>query len=181
MTRIAIIDRKDMNPEQARVHDAALAAGSVVGGPYYVYIHQPDLFEAAQHLRMTLENAPLSARERQIVNLTVARYWNAEYPWAVQARRSLSIGIDRAVVDALNARQTPDLPDRRERLCHVVARDMLANKGLSDAVFKEAEQAFGQAQLIALVATIGSFTMTCLTTATFQIAAPADIPVPLAR
>jgi 4-carboxymuconolactone decarboxylase len=181
MPRIAIIDRKDMNPEQARVHDAALAAGSVVGGPYYVYIRQPDLFEAAQHLRMTLGKAPLSPRERQIVNLTVARHWNAAYPWAVQARRSLSIGIARSVVDALNARQTPDLPDARERLCYVVARNMVTNKGLSDAVYQEAEQAFGQDQLIALVATIGSFTMTCLTTATFQIPAPADIPVPLAK
>jgi len=179
MQRITVIDRKDMSAEQARVYDAALAAKSVVGGPYYVYIRQPDLFEATQQLRATLGKG-LTPRERQIVNLTIARHWNAEYPWAVQARASLAIGILRSVVDAINARQTPELPDPRERICYVVARDMLHDKGLSDAVYRDAEKTLGLEQLIALVATVGSFTMTCLTTATFQIAAPADIPVPLA-
>lgn len=181
MQRIAIIDRKDMNAEQARVYDAAQAAGSVVGGPYYVYIRMPQLFEAAQHLRTTLGKAPLSARERQIVNMTVARHWNAEYPWGVQARSSLAMGIPQTIVDAINAQRTPDLPDARERICYTVARDMLQNKGLSDAVYSEAEKIMGQEHLIALVATVGSFCMTCLTTATFQIAAPADIPVPLKK
>ena len=180
MQRIAIIDRKDMNAEQARVYDAALAAKSVVGGPYYVYIHQPDLFEAAQHLRGAIGKG-LTPRERQIVNMTIARHWNAEYPWAVQARSSLAMGIPRTVVDAINANQTPDLPDARERICYSVAREMLVNKGLSDATYAAAEKALGQEHLIALVAVVGSFTMTCLTTATFQIAAPADIPVPLKR
>ena len=179
MQRIAIIDRKDMNAEQARVHDAAKAAGSVVGGPYYVYIRNPALFEAAQHLRTTLGTSPLSARERQIVNMTIARHWNAAYPWAVQARSSLAMGIPRSVVDAINARQTPDLPDARERACYTVSRDMLQSKGLSDAAYAAAEKTLGQDDLIVLVATVGSFTMTCLTTATFQIEAPADVPVPL--
>jgi 4-carboxymuconolactone decarboxylase len=181
MARLPIIDRKDMNAEQARVYDAAQAAGSVVGGPYYVYIRQPALFEAAQQMRQTLGAAPLSPRERQIVNMTIARFWGAEYPWGVQARASLNMGISRAVVDAINAGRAPDLPDARERMCYTVAREMLTNKGLSDALYRDAEKLFGQDQLIALVATVGSFTMTCLTTATFQVAPPADIPVPLAR
>jgi len=180
MQRIAILDRKDMNAEQARVHDAALAAKSVVGGPYYVYIRQPDLFEASQQLRTTLGRG-LTPRERQIVNMTVARHWNAEYPWGVQARASLNIGMPQAVIDAINDGRAPDLPDPRERICYVVSRDMLQHKGLSDAVFQEAEKILGQNQLVALVATVGSFTMTCLTTATFQIAAPPDVPVPLKK
>ncbi len=178
MQRIAIIDRKDMNAEQARVYDAAIAAGSVTGGPYYVYIRQPALFEAAQHLR-GVTGEGLTPRERQIVNMTVARHWNAAYPWAVQARSSLNVGIARSVVDAINANQTPDLPDARERICYAVARDMLVHKGMSDAAYAAAEKTLGQEHLIALVATVGSFSMTCLTTATFKIAAPADIPVPL--
>ena len=33
MTRIAIIDRADMNAEQARVYDAAKATSGIVSGP----------------------------------------------------------------------------------------------------------------------------------------------------
>ena len=48
MARIAILDRADMNAEQARVYDAAKASSGLVGGPYYAYIRLPKLFEACQ-------------------------------------------------------------------------------------------------------------------------------------
>jgi 4-carboxymuconolactone decarboxylase len=180
MQRIAIIDRANMNTEQARVYDAAQKSGGPLGGPYYAYIRLPKLFEAAQNLRACLGSGPLSGRERQIVNLVVARHWNAQYPWFAQVRASLAIGLPQAVIDTINARRTPDLADARERTCLVVARDMLADKGLNDAVYAAAQQALGLEHLVALVAAVGSFSMTCLTAATFQIAPPADNPTPLA-
>src|SRR5262245_51731857 len=82
MTRIAIIDRADMNAEQARVYDAAKQTTGIVGGPYLAYIRLPKVFEACQHLRATLASGPLSRREQQIVNLAVARHWNPRYPWS---------------------------------------------------------------------------------------------------
>src|SRR5262245_10248381 len=93
MPRIPIIERAAMNVEQARVYDAAERAKSPVGGPFTAYIRLPKLFEAAQGLRESLASGPLSPREQQIVNMTVARHWGARYPWFAQARRSLSIGI----------------------------------------------------------------------------------------
>ena len=46
MTRIAIIDRADMNAEQARVYDVAKQTTGIVGGPYHAYIRLPKVFEA---------------------------------------------------------------------------------------------------------------------------------------
>jgi 4-carboxymuconolactone decarboxylase len=181
MARIAIIDRADMNAEQARVYDAAKAGSGIVGGPYYAYIRLPKLFEAAQNMREALSSGPLSAREQQIVNLVVARHWNARYPWFAQARRSLSVGIPRPVIDAINARQMPDLPDARERTCFSVARELLTNKNLSDTSYAAAEKTMGTESLVALVATTGSFSMTCMTAGTFGIEPPADNPIPLAE
>jgi 4-carboxymuconolactone decarboxylase len=181
MTRIAIIDRADMNGEQARVYDAAKHSSGIVGGPFYAYIRLPKLFEACQNLRESLSAGPLSHREQQVVNMVVARHWNARYPWFAQARRSLSIGIEQAVIDAINARKTPALPDTRERTCFVVARELLADKGLSDETYAAAEKAMGLESLVALVASTGSFSMTCLTASTFGIDPPADNPTPLAE
>ena len=179
MPRLPIIDRAAMNAEQARVYDAAKHAGWPVGGPYSAYIHIPKLFEAAQNLRVCLGGGPLSARERQIVNLTVARHWNARYPWFAQVRASLAAGVEQSVIDTINARRTPELADARERICHTVARDILANKGLSDDAYAAAEKAMGTEHMVALVATVGSFSTTCITTATFQVAPPPDDPTPL--
>src|SRR6478672_12713861 len=120
MTRIAIIDRDKMNPEQARVYDAAKESGSPLGGPYHAYIRLPKLFEASQNMRASLASGPLSPREQQIVNLTVARHWNARYPWFAQVRRSLAVGLEQAVIEAINTRKRPSLPDARERTCYAV-------------------------------------------------------------
>jgi 4-carboxymuconolactone decarboxylase len=181
MTRIPIIDRADMNAEQARVYDAAKETGGPVGGPYYAYIRLPKLFEACQNLRGCLSSGPLSRREQQIVNLVVARHWNARYPWFAQVRGSLAVGVDQAIIDAINARKTPSLADARERTCFVVASELLANKGLSDETYAAAENTMGLENLVALVALTGSFSMTCLTAATFRIDPPPANPTPLAE
>ena len=181
MARIPIIDRADMNPEQARVYDAAKQTSGIVGGPYYAYIRLPKLFEACQNLRSTLAASPLSAREQQIAHLTIARYWNSKYPWFAQVNASLKVGISQAVVDAINARKVPELADLREKTCFVVARELLANKGLSSETYAAAEKTMGEESLVALVATTGSFSMTCMTAGTFGIDPPADDPVPLAQ
>ena len=181
MPRLPIIDRAAMDAEQARVYDAAKQSGGPVGGPYYAYIRLPKLFEAAQNTRACLGDGPLSARERQIAHLVIARHWNARYPWFAQARASRAVGLEQSVIDAINARKTPDLADPRERICFVVPREILTNKGLSDETYAAAEKALGLEHLVALVATVGSFSMTCMTTATFQIPAPADNPTPLAE
>jgi hypothetical protein len=54
MPRIAIIDRADMNPEQARVYDAAKDSGGPVGGPFLAYIRLPKLFEGIHTMRASL-------------------------------------------------------------------------------------------------------------------------------
>jgi 4-carboxymuconolactone decarboxylase len=181
MPRIPIIDRADMNAEQARVYDEAKQTSGIVGGPYYAYIRLPKLFEACQNLRASLSTGQLSAREQQIVNLTVARHWNARYPWFAQVRRSLAVGIDQTAIDAINARKAPNLSDARERTCFLVANELLANKGLRDETYAAAEKAMGLESLVALVATVGSFSMTCLTANSFGIDPPAANPTPLSE
>jgi hypothetical protein len=180
MPRIPIIERADMNAEQARVYDAAKQSSGIVGGPYFAYIRLPKLFEACQALRASMASGPLTRREQQIVNLMVARHFNARYPWYAQARTSLSVGLDQAVIDAINARKPPPLSDAREQTCWAVARDLLANKGLSDEAYAAAEKTMGLESLVGLVAFTGSFSMTCLTANTFGVEPPADNPTPLA-
>jgi 4-carboxymuconolactone decarboxylase len=180
MARIAILDRDDMNAEQGRVYDAAKQSSGIVGGPYYAYIRLPKLFEACQNVRASLAAGPLSAREQQIVNLVVARHWNARYPWFAQVRRSLTVGIEQAAIDAINAHGDPPLADAREKTCWAVARELLSSKGLSDEAYAAAEKTMGLESLVALVASIGSFSMTCMTANTFGIDPPAANPTPLA-
>ena len=152
-----------------------------MGGPFLAYIRLPKLFEGIHAMRASMAGGPLSRREQQIVNLTVARHWGARYPWFAQVRASLGVGIDQAVIDAINARKTPNLPDAREKMCFTVARELLANKRLGDETYMAAEKTMGIESLVALIATTGSFSMTCMTANTFAIEPPAANPTPLAE
>ena len=62
-----------------------------------------------------------------------------------------------------------------------MASEILASKGLSDKTYAAAEAAMGLPDLVALVAMTGSFSTTCMTANSFQVAPPADNPTPLAE
>jgi len=176
MTRIAILKRADMNAEQGRVYDDVEKAGGPLGGPYWAYIRNPKLMRIAQDLGNCLRAGPLSGRERQIAVLTVVRHWDAKFPWAAQVRASLEAGVDQATIDAINARKTPPLSDAREKLAHQVATELLAKRGLSEATYGAAQKAFGEEALVALVATVGQFSMVSCTANAFDITPPPGAP-----
>lgn len=180
MTRITILKREDMNEAQGRVFDDIKAAGGPVGGPYWAYIRNPKLMRLAQDISGCLRESTLSDRERQTAVLTVIRHWRANYPWAVQVRGSLAAGVEQATVDAINAGRTPDLTDPREMAAYRVAKELLAEKGLSKATYAAAEKLFSTEELVALVAVIGQFSMVCCTANAFDIDPPADVPHRLA-
>lgn len=180
MARIAILERSEMDAEQGRVYDEAMKSHGIVGGPFYAYIRLPKLFEAAQNMRTSTSSGPLSRREQQIIHLVVARGYNAKYPWFAQVRASLAAGIEQSVIDAINARKTPVLANDRERTVFAVASELLANRGLSDESYAAAEKTMGINDLVAMVASVGNFSMTCLTANTFGVDAPAANPTPLA-
>jgi len=179
VTRLKILSREEMNAEQGEVFDEAKAAGGPVGGPYWAYIRYPALMRQAQASSNVLRDGPLSPRERQIAILTTIRFWGAAYPWAVQVRNSLNAGVDQEIVDAINAGKTPPLSDAREKLSHQVARELLEKHGLSEATYKAAEKAFGEAALVTLVAQVGQFGMTCCTANAFDVTPPDDAPARL--
>ena len=83
------------------------------------------------------------------------------------------------MIDAINAHKTPNLSDAREKTALPWRSEFLANKGVSDATYAAAEKAMGLESLVALVASIGSFSMTCMTAGTFGIEPPAANPTPL--
>lgn len=169
MTRIAILKREEMNAEQGRVYDEAKAANQPVGGPYYAYIRNPILFTASQNMGKAMGSFKLAPRERLIAVLTVCRFWGAKYPWGAQARNALAQGLDQTTIDAINAGKTPDLSNPREAMAHQLPKELLTNKGLSEATYREAEKLFGTDDLVGLIAATGQFSMVCCSANAFDI------------
>ena len=176
MTRIAILKPDDMNHEQRAVIAASKANGKPYGGPFWAYVRNPKLMQSLHNLADSIADSTLSAREQQIVTLTVARFWGAKYPWAAQCRNGLKVGLTQQEIDAINSRASLPTKDKRELLAHQIAKELLADKGLSDATYATAEATFSTEELVALVARVGSFSMTCCTANAFDITPPDDAP-----
>jgi 4-carboxymuconolactone decarboxylase len=176
MTRIAILSREEMDAEQGAVYDAAKEAGRPLGGPYFAYIRIPELMRTTQEVGTSLAHIPLTKREQQIAILTIARFWGAKYPWAVQVRSALKIGLEQEIIDGINAQEKPPIADIREMLAYEIAKQMLENKEISSETYAAAEEAYSEVELVALVARIGAFTMTCCTANAFDVTPPEDAP-----
>lgn len=168
MTRITVLKREDMNPEQGKLFDEVKAEGGPLGGPYWAYIRFPKLMRLAQDISSCLGQGGLSKRERQLSVLAIARFWGAEYPWAAQAAAAAKIGLEREIVDAINAGGRPNLSDAREKMAYELTRELLETKKLSETTYAAASKLFGEKELVSLVATVGQFSMTCLTTIAFD-------------
>ena len=176
MTRIAVLTLDDMNHEQRAVIAASKASGKPYGGPFWAYIRNPKLMQSVQNTGACIADTTLSAREQQVVTLTVARFWGAQYPWAAQCRNGLKVGLTQAETDAIDARGALPTADKRELLAHRIANELLADKKLSDATYLAAVASFSTEELVALVARVGSFSMTCCTANAFDITPADDAP-----
>jgi 4-carboxymuconolactone decarboxylase len=174
MTRIAILKPEEMNAEQRAVIEASKANGKPFGGPFWAYIRNPKLMQNLHDMGDSIAESTLTAREQQVIVLTVARFWNAKYPWAAQSRNGLKIGLSEAEIDAINCRGAPPTASKRELLAQRVANELLADKALSEATYAAAAATFSTEELVALVARVGSFTMTCCTANAFDITPPDD-------
>ena len=176
MTRIAVLKREQMDAEQGRVFDEAKAAGGPVGGPYWAYIRFPKLMALAQDFSNCLGQGGLSKRERQIAVLAIARFWGAAYPWAAQTRAALNIGLEQKIIDDINARTAPKDLSARERMAYDVAVALLKDHKLSDDMYGQAAKLFNEKELVTLIASVGQFSMTCLTTLAYDCTPTDDMP-----
>ncbi len=176
MTRIAVLKREQMNAEQGKVFDDVKAEGGPLGGPYWAYIRFPKLMRLVQDVSSCLGQGGLTKRERQIAIMAIARFWGAEYPWSVQTRSALALGIAPEIIYTINAGGTPTLADPREKMAYDVALELLKNHKLSDATYASASKLFNEKELVSLIGTVGQFSMTCLTTIAYDCTPPDDVP-----
>lgn len=168
MTRIHILQREEMSDEQGKVFDDVKNEGGPLGGPYWAYIRNPKLMRLQQDLSNCIAAGGLSKRERQMMIMAIIRHWGAAYPWSVQYKTALNLGIPVAALDTINAGGRPQLDDPREQMAHDVAHELLASRNLSAATYDAASKLFSEMEMVSLIAGIGQFSMTCLTTIAFD-------------
>ncbi len=182
MSRIPTLTRDEMDDEQKRVYDdTAATTGRIGRGPAVGYAYAPGMWENNNAATAYFENCSLTQPQLRMVALLTARHWNAAYPWAAQARMALEAGLERSVVDAVNAREQPSFASRDDEVIHAAAREVLETGTLGDAGFKAAEKTLGYRRLADLVGVIGHFCKTAMMANVVGAETPAEWPSHLAQ
>lgn len=114
MTRIPQIKPEDMNAEQKRVHDHVMATTGRSAGPAIGYAYAPGLWESNNTVSDHLADCSLSQRQVRIAAIATARHWNAPFPFAVQVRADFEVGVEPALVEAINDGARPDFANPEE-------------------------------------------------------------------
>jgi hypothetical protein len=87
---------------------------------------------------------------------------------------ALAAGVERAVIEAINAGEQPKFPDSADEMVHAVARELLATGSLGDDSFKAAASTLGYPRLGDVVGVIGHFTTTAMMANVVGAEPPAD-------
>ncbi|MCO5993351.1 carboxymuconolactone decarboxylase family protein [Actinoallomurus rhizosphaericola] len=153
-------------------YTAALSDGRLIG-PFNVMLRHPRIARPLLEWAQAIAGSGIPADVREVVILTVAARWRAEYALYAHTAGAERAGVPETAITALRHGDTPrDLRPEAD-IAHRVAGALVRDHQVSDELYAEAVAVFGAEGLVALVNLIGQYLTTCALLACFQVPAPA--------
>ena len=150
-----------MTPQQKTMIDHLLAGERRgTGGPFNVLLRSPEMGDVAQQLGAQLRfHTVLAKNVQELVIISTARYWMAQYEWAAHKRAALQAGVNPAAVEAIQTGKHPGNLTPDETVAYNFASELLNTKQVSDASFQAAKEKFGERGVVDMVALSGYYSM----------------------
>jgi 4-carboxymuconolactone decarboxylase len=175
MSRVAPVDFEKLTPEQQRVYKDIAGPRLVFGGPWTVWIRQPQIAEVLNKVGDVLRvNGKLEKRLQELLTLIVAREWNCDYMWYVHEGDAEKKGLSKEVIQAIKNRQVPRFTKDDEQVVYDLITELYRNKAVSQQTYDRALKTFGEDLLIELVTNAGRYTQSAVVVNAFEVAAPGD-------
>jgi len=166
------ITRDKLDPEAQRIWDNILAnrSGAAMRGPSAALIAVPPLAERVMNTEDYFRtDADLPAQDRELVILTVAREFEAHFPWARHEARGKEAGMRPEAIEILRSRGSLDELTSREKLLVDVVHGLLRNHRLSDELFERVNKELGQRQFVELLALMGNYCLIGIVADAYEI------------
>lgn len=161
LTPILSVDQ--VKPEDRSIAEGIIASRGALQGPMSLFMHCPELAgrvaDAGAYVRFEGE---LDMRVRVLAAMTVAREFEAMYVWGAQTGNARRQNVPEATIDAIRAKHSQGVPAEDAQIIDFT-RALLTKHRVTDAEFNAIRTRFGEKQLIELTATIGYYSMLCMT------------------
>ncbi|MGE0798444.1 MAG: carboxymuconolactone decarboxylase family protein [Lautropia sp.] len=179
--RLPKLTYEQLDERQKAAYDKHAERRDVVRGPYYVWLHSPQMMEKVSAMANYLRfDCHLPVRLREFGILVTARHWDAQYSWNAHVDKAIAAGVPEAVVHDLAAGRRPSFTAEDERIYYDFATELLEQHFVSDETFAEAQAMFGNEALVDLIGSIGYWSMLqmCLNSAEVDLQADRPPPFP---
>jgi 4-carboxymuconolactone decarboxylase len=164
----------ELTPEQKTLHADLLRTRKRLSGPFVVWLHTPAIAHGANMLAQALrENGKLDRRLFELIVLTVARHWTAQYAWYSHEPAALAAGLSPKVIAAIGERRRPEFEKADERLVYQAVGELLDTKDLSAPAYDALLQHFGLQLTIETISVAGFYCMVGAVLKSFDISTPA--------
>lgn len=158
-SRYRIFTRNELTAEQQQVFDATAGPrGGAVPAPFHVLLESPQLAQLTQNLGAFCRyRTGFAPRHSEMLVLTVAAHWDAEYEFFVHAPIAKKEGVPESVIAAIKARATPEFEDADARLLYEFTTAFFVHNDVPDALFNEAVARFGRRRVVELAGILGYY------------------------
>ena len=142
-------------------------------GPFNPYLYSPDLTRGfLQWMQADSQHTSLNKRVHEIVILTVGAIWKSPFELYAHSAVARMVGVSQAAIEALVDGRSPNDLTKDEQVAHRFAHQLASTCQVEDALYQEAEYAFGQRALVDMVYLVGMYLLTCALLNAFRIPAP---------
>ena len=191
MTRLPYVEPAQFTPEQKELYDSivngprARQRGSLVDseghvtGPFNGFLRLPELGKHWSAIGETLRfRTHLERRLFELAVLVVASEWRCSHEWAAHSGLARAAGVHEAVIAALQAGETPQFDDARERVVFEFARELSAERRVGERTYRAALNTLGEEQLTELVHAVAYYLALATMLNAFAVKPPSSFSDP---
>ena len=172
--RLGPPDPDTLTAEQKRVHEIITSGPrGRVRGPLAIWLHRPELAEAAQALGAYCRyGSSLEPKLSELAILCMACVWQSEFEWWAHKPIALKEGLAPGITDTLKAGERPAFTNPEEAVVHDIVFTLSKERRIPDELYDRGRTILGNDRLVDLVGLCGYYTLISMTLNAF------DVPLP---
>ena len=179
MSRIAELERDELDADGQRLYDEILAARGSIAGPFRVWLHSPEFTRRATQLGEFLRyHTSLSPRLSELAILITARCRKSELEWAIHEPLARRAALSGEVIEALQADRRPVFTEPAEEAIYDFCMQLHQTHTADASTLRLLMETLGNKAAVEVTGLCGYYTMVAMTLNAFGIGAEADLGKP---
>jgi 4-carboxymuconolactone decarboxylase len=171
----------EIDPEQRTERQRAIVK-RIENGPrgrvpinLRAWLHNPDFVDAVEPFGLYVSStAPITKRQKEIVVLTGARFWQAAYERALHEGHARKAGITDDQIARISAGTSPGFEDPLEQLTWELAVALHSPGPVAAALHERCMEVMGHAGVSNIIGLAGLYTMISMTLNFYDVAPPSS-------